>query len=750
MKNILWLTILLVGTYPLFSQDYLEAFQEGEQLFQKEQYYEAYLRFNAAMVLSKNVGQSHFAQQSQERLDAAAYGIQRQQVVTDSLLQAMNKLIDAFYFYDDRLALAYNGVRYGYINKNGETEIDYEYSSATNFDQTTGYAMVEMSGRSYWLSPDGKKYPGDQEVNSLPKVVKEQGTLNDEREEVLKNLDAFQTNGKKEYHKVLKDGIRQYNNRKYYDAYLRFNAATVLAENADDNQMAQLGKQLKDTAIYEIRNLFTQAEEALQVAENIRNALYFYEDRYGLAYKDKEYYFIDKDGQEHENLGKWEKAEPFGDKGLAKVEKAGGPFLVDTTGQYYKVAYSLKYLKNNITALDLRGIPLDSFPIQILNYPQLKILILDGDYSNPNSIIKLPAGIQSLENLEVLSLKYCKIKSLLPGIGQLKQLISLDLGSNELSALLPEIGQLQQLTRLDLSSNVLSALPPEIGQLHQLSELSLIGNQLSALPPEIGQLQQLTELNLKSNALSDLPSEIGQLQQLTRLDLSYNPLSELPSEIGQLQQLSRLNLMYSGLIDLPSEIGQLQQLSSLNLSYNPLSELPSEIVRLQRLSRLYLRSSRLSELPSEIGQLKTLTSLDLSYNRLSELPSEIGQLQQLNRLNLRSNRLSELPSEIGQLQQLSSLNLRSNGLSELPSEIGQLQQLTELDLRSNRLSELPSEIGQLQQLTKLYLSVNELSEIPPETGQLQQLNDLYLDVNHISEEQQNQIKKLLPNCRIRF
>lgn len=56
------------------------------------------------------------------------------------------KIVDAFYFYDDKLALAsrdeFMGAEYGYINKEGEVVIDYQYGDATPFDPRLGLATV--------------------------------------------------------------------------------------------------------------------------------------------------------------------------------------------------------------------------------------------------------------------------------------------------------------------------------------------------------------------------------------------------------------------------------------------------------------------------------------------------------------------------------------------------------------------------------------------------------------------------------
>jgi len=76
----------------------------------------------------------------------------------DSALAQANKLINAFYFYDGKLALALKEVqfiprrsryilhvkRYGFINKEGRAVIDYKYEKAEQFDYT-GFAKVKKN-----------------------------------------------------------------------------------------------------------------------------------------------------------------------------------------------------------------------------------------------------------------------------------------------------------------------------------------------------------------------------------------------------------------------------------------------------------------------------------------------------------------------------------------------------------------------------------------------------------------------------
>jgi Leucine-rich repeat (LRR) protein len=404
-------------------------------------------------------------------------------------------------------------------------------------------------------------------------------------------------------------------------------------------------KALADLEIQKART-----DSALVKAEKLINAFYFYDGKFALAFKDNKFYFIDKNGAPVQQLGEYEKAEQFDDTGFAKVKNEGKDYLLDTFGTAYPIAYLLAAMNDSITALDLRGMHVDSFPDEILRYPQLEVLILNGESQEENKIT-LPTNIANLARLKSLQLRSCRLSSLPAEIGQLKNLRSLDLtGNRRLSSLPAEIGQLKNLQSINLSYNRrLSSLPAEIGQLKNLQSLDISGSSLSKLPPEVGQLKNLRSLDLSYNReLSSLPVEIGQLKNLQSLDLSGNSLSSLPAEIGQLQSLQSLVLRDNLLRSLPAEIGQLQSLRSLVLRDNLLTGLPAEIGQLKNLQELSILWTRLSSLPAEIGQLKNLQSLFLYGNQLSTLPTEIRNLKSLKILYLHRNPFS--PTYIDQLR----------------------------------------------------------------------------------------------------
>ncbi len=150
-------------------------------------------------------------------------------------------------------------------------------------------------------------------------------------------------------------------------------------------------------------------------------------------------------------------------------------------------------------------------------------------------------------------------------------------------------------------------------------------------------------------------------------------------------------------------------------------------------------------------------ALDLRGKNLTYISSSIFKYTQLKILLMNSNRLTKLPSEIGELDKLIVLNLSVNHLNILPPEIGKLSQLRFLILNSyppnyepNFLTDITIDPLTYEVKGKLKESQNSLTLLPSEIGLLNNLVNLNLIGNPILIQEQEKIKKLLPNCTIQF
>jgi Leucine-rich repeat (LRR) protein len=432
------------------------------------------------------------------------------------------------------------------------------------------------------------------------------------------------------------------------------------------------------TALAETEKQKQIATDNLAKANKLIDAFYFYEDRFALAYGErnnrKVFYFIDKNGDEVEKLGKWDKAEQFDYTGFAYIKIDGKDHLLDTLGNTYRVAYDLANMDSRVVALDLSDVRLDSFPTPVLQHTQLQVLILNGGYSNADkNFTTLPTEITKLQNLKNLQLKFCQIDSLPAQIGELNKLTYLNLDGNKFTSLPAQIFELKNLTTLDLGSSYFSENK----------------NQLTSLPTQIGELKNLTTLNLLGNNNS--------------LDLASVCIAfaNYPKKIV---------------------ISSYEDASNSNNDANTL---------------LIIIPNQLTSLPAQIGELKNLTQIDLRSNQLKELPSQIGGLENLTDLNLGYNQITSLPSQISNLKNLKILRLSANqfSITELNKSLALLPQLEELNLGDLGLTTLPTAVVGFTKLRKLYLKNYDEDKKNP---------------NKFSEEEQEKIRKLLPNCEIEF
>lgn len=169
-----------------------------------------------------------------------------------------------------------------------------------------------------------------------------------------------------------------------------------------------------------------------------------------------------------------------------------------------------------------------------------------------------------------------------------------------------------------------------------------------------------------------------------------------------------------------------------------------------------LDSSQLSVAPVYYNLAQALQNpdkvyrLNLSKKKLKTFPLQILELKNLQELNLSKNKIDSLPKRIGTLTHLQILNVSGNKLTELPDSIGELKNLKKLIASRNLLYALPKRIGDLENLEILDLWENNLSVFPEEMSKLKKLRWLDLRVILLNDEDQERIRKMLPNTKIYF
>lgn len=112
--------------------------------------------------------------------------------------------------------------------------------------------------------------------------------------------------------------------------------------------------------------------------------------------------------------------------------------------------------------------------------------------------------------------------------------------------------------------------------------------------------------------------------------------------------------------------------------------------------------------------------------------------------------LTELPIEICEFTEAKQLVILKNKITSVPADIAKMKLLVKLDLSGNLLKSLPVEIGQLKDLETLKLNANPLESLPSELANCTKLKTLQIKGTKLSETQIAEIKRMLPNCKIKF
>jgi Leucine-rich repeat (LRR) protein len=168
--------------------------------------------------------------------------------------------------------------------------------------------------------------------------------------------------------------------------------------------------------------------------------------------------------------------------------------------QFKKTYYSLVEASKEplkVYRLNLSNLPVDSFPVDLSKFRNLRYLCLNNDH-----IEFIPRSVGDLENLQTLELNGDDFKTLPAEMAKLKNLQEIYLNVNK---------------KIDLTSSVkvLSGMP-------NLKVLHLESDGIKALPSNISSLTHLEKLYLGHNNLTEVPSEIKSMKSLQYLDLKDN------------------------------------------------------------------------------------------------------------------------------------------------------------------------------------------------------------------------------------
>lgn len=486
------------------------------------------------------------------------------QAISDSLYLKAEKLINNFYFFENKYALAYKSqsssgyIRepyFCYINKEGEEiTILSHWDLAEQFD-SMGYAKVQRKEHAqlvnYLLDTLGNQYKVAYQLSEWQKDA----TIT-ALDLSGQNLDAIPAEVFSKPESALKVLLLKNNHLKKLPAAIG-NLEHLVTLDLSKNELSELPPE-----IFTIKTL-----KCLKLSENQLSAL-------------------------PAEIGNFNRLQSL------TLENNRLTTLPAEIG-------SLK----NLNVLILSRNHLASLPPEI---GELKLLTtLDVKL---NSLKSIPPEIGRLQQLSSLDLRVNQLESLPATIGQLTTLNVLLLSSNQLKTIPSEIWQLNRLQTLGLSQNCLDSLPEKIWRLEKLTRLGISDNNIKRLPKQIAQLKNLTWLKVTGNP---------ELDQQTMLSFFINYAKEIIVTTNQTTWGSKpntLTLILDQNPKIPSNLWRLGKMTSLNLSNCELNNLPKEVGQLKQLKELNLQNNQLTQLPIEIRQLKNLAQLNLRKNPI--LPAE--------------------------------------------------------------------------------------------------------------------------------
>lgn len=496
------------------------------------------------------------------------------------------KIIKAMDFYGGNFALASKNGKYGFIDKDGNTKIDFDYDKGRPFSLEDGFARMEIidefsnKGIEYLVDTTGNRYQlfniTEEYVVLLKKKLAEHNLKSKlEGEEHIKSInELFVHELNKTEEKIALNFLHAKNSNV-------LNLLQCLAKNSKIRDRVEI--------------LMLSERKLSKFPNSI------------MEFKKLKYLDIGNTGM---------KSIPKTIDELIELKRLTFPI-------YLKKLPSSVYNLEHLEVLDLfaTDLSMTELPIKIDQLINLKELYV------PESLEKLPSSIYNLKNLEVLDL-FGKELSITNFPTTIERLINLkELHVPESLETLPEsIGNLKKLEVLDLSQTNVKDIPESIGKLKNLKSLTFSRN-IKKIPSSIYYLENLENLDLYGTDEKELPEAIGNLKKLKNLEIQI-PFENVPSGICRLENLEYLLLeSEKEIINFPDSIENLKKLKELYLFF-PLKVLPKNICKLESLEILHL-FPLLESFPNDFGNLTNLKMLVIEDNsNLKSIP-DISKMKKL-------------------------------------------------------------------------------------------------------------------------
>jgi len=272
----------------------------------------------------------------------------------------------------------------------------------------------------------------------------------------------------------------------------------------------------------------------------------------------------------------------------------------------------------------------------------------------------------------------------------------------------------------------------------QLNEPELIKR---LTPP---QAIEITDLKL-------LPKDVSQIHILKISNQLIEPkyLKQIPNA----KKLMAVSLTNNQLNTIPEDFFTLKNLLYFGTVNNPLKQISPSITNWEQIQFLKFNNTSLDSLPVNLAYCQKLIGIEIENNKSNstlKIPYSFGYLKNIQLIQIHNTPCDTLPRSISNLQNLHILSLVNCSLKRLPKSIGKLNKLTELNLSNNQLQQLPESLYQLKNIETLILKNNPELSISPLIANLQKLQLLNIQGCKVSPAQLEEIKALLPQCKIIF
>jgi hypothetical protein len=382
--------------------------------------------------------------------------IEQEKNRVDSLRLLANSIIDAFYFYEDSLALAFKDNKYGFINKSGNVLIPYDYTSAQQFNWR-GYALVTKRNEEYLINTKGEEFRFSDKIPRVSKGAEAIDLSNYGLEEIPSAVDVC--SGLKllllnnNSIKNLKPSLYDLVNIEYID--LSFNQIEYLSDSLS---------KLQNLFHLNLRN--NKISRIGQNLGNLKNLRYLNLSGNQLAELSKSIFQI----QSLENLN-------ASDNSIKRLDFDG-------------------ILSSSIKNLDVSSNQIENVSDNIASLAKLEYLNL-----SENKIIELPPAISKIKNLKELNLSSTNID-----LGKLLALYGNYAGKLAITNVENEKNSDPGTLLIILPENY--GITPDIALLKRAASLNPFFVNLKELPDEIFNMD-----NIQTNAWERYGDQFFQLNQ---------------------------------------------------------------------------------------------------------------------------------------------------------------------------------------------------------------------------------------------